>query len=301
MQIRVRPAQERDAAALGVLHVEAWRAGYADLMPAPFLAALSAEERAGEWRGRLVPSAGGPMTLVAEERGELLGFATFGPSRDEDRRPWTGELFALNVAPRAWGKGVGRALMSACWPLLAAAGHRRATLWVLEGNDRAIDLYTRAGLLDDGGRKTLTLGGAPLTERRMALALPPQPFAEGFAAALAARDLDRAARYLEEGCAVETPWGEVVGAEAAVRAWRAADEDAEASVEARSHEALVDLLAGERYRLRCTDRLRLRGHVHPFRYQLILTLPPGQGLVRVQHRDLPGERARLRAFYLRAG
>ena len=46
----VRAAVPADAAAMAALHVHAWRAAYAGVMPADFLAALTIAEREAMWR-----------------------------------------------------------------------------------------------------------------------------------------------------------------------------------------------------------------------------------------------------------
>jgi hypothetical protein len=51
---------------------------------------------------------------------------------------------------------------------LGGLGYTTATLWVLDGNDRAIDFYRRAGWSADGVTRTdVGPGGAALVELRM--------------------------------------------------------------------------------------------------------------------------------------
>jgi ribosomal protein S18 acetylase RimI-like enzyme len=163
---RIRPATVVDAPALGRLHVATWRAAYAHLVPGEVLDAISEEARASRWARILAESP--DAALVAEREGELLGFASVGPGRDDDAAPGrTGELYALYVGPVHWGTGVGWRLWRAARQALQADGYDEVTLWVLEGNRRGRAFYERAGfVLDAGSRKTIDFHGVPLPEVR---------------------------------------------------------------------------------------------------------------------------------------
>lgn len=61
--------------------------------------------------------------LVAEAGEELEGFASYGPSRDENAdRTCVGEISTLYVLAEAWGQGLGRRLMAEAVERLTAAG-----------------------------------------------------------------------------------------------------------------------------------------------------------------------------------
>lgn len=110
---------------------------------------------AGTWPGTAV--------FVAEDAGDVVGFASLGACRDDEG---VGELFAIYVLPRRWGTGAGRALLERGEEFLRGAGFTQAILWVLEGNDRAERFYRAAGWEHDGGRKIESFQGAELTEIR---------------------------------------------------------------------------------------------------------------------------------------
>jgi len=102
---------------------------------------------------------------AAEVDGRIVGWISFGKSRDDDGR-MAGEVYAVYVRPVFWGKGFGRKLMESAEAHLWAHGHERITLWVLEGNQRSRVFYSRAGYALDGTRKPLSIGGKPLWELR---------------------------------------------------------------------------------------------------------------------------------------
>ena len=151
----IRPITDADIDAVAALHVRAWQAGYAGIMPAGFLAALDPAAFAERRRSR--PRPPGAATLVAVDRGLIIGFANFGPYRTDP--PEAAELYALYVDPERWGTGIGRALMAAARTALVRDGWTEMRLWVLEDNHRARRFYERAGLAPDGGRDVFTPRG----------------------------------------------------------------------------------------------------------------------------------------------
>ncbi len=74
-------------------------------------------------------------------------------------------LYAL---PEVWGRGVGRALWQADLGALRERGYFEVTLWVLDGNERALSFYEAAGFTADGTTKTEQWrDGLEILERRM--------------------------------------------------------------------------------------------------------------------------------------
>lgn len=164
--IDIAPVSPDECAALAQVHVQAWRDAYADLMSADYLASLSVERREAAWRQVLAE--GKSELLVARAGGALVGFVSFGPSRDEDAPPARGELWAIYVVRYAWSTGVGRALWQAARERLLARGLRSTSLWVLAANARAIRFYEAAGFRPEpASQKEFELGGATLREVRM--------------------------------------------------------------------------------------------------------------------------------------
>jgi GNAT superfamily N-acetyltransferase len=148
--VELREARRGDELRVAELHVRSWQEAYAGLMPAEFLAALDPRDRAGRYT---FDGDDGPTTVLAlDGQGALLGFTTFGPSRDHDL-PEHGEVVALYVDPERHRGGIGRLLMAEARRRLLAAGYVDAFLWVLDGNDRARSFYEREGWIPDGARR----------------------------------------------------------------------------------------------------------------------------------------------------
>jgi GNAT superfamily N-acetyltransferase len=172
--VRVRKAVLVDARCLADLHIRSWRVGYCGLLPQPLLDGLDPAARLARWEVILQatdwPAEG---TLVVEDGAELVGFAWLCPERDTALSA-VGEVAGFHVAPDHWRTGIGRRLMSADVAQFADAGFQTAILWVLSGNDRAIQFYEATGWQVDGAarsKKSEALGGITVTELRMSQAL----------------------------------------------------------------------------------------------------------------------------------
>jgi len=158
----IRRATRDDAAGIARIHVSVWRDAYADFIPADFLASLSERRRVSFWNQQLTENK--HLTFVAFDGGEMVGWASGGPSRDADA---TGEseVYAICVARAHWRRGVGRGLMTALEDALP--GGRAVGLWVLRLNMPAVRFYETLGYARVGGEKEINIGGATLTGIRL--------------------------------------------------------------------------------------------------------------------------------------
>ena len=164
----VRPAVLDDAERIAEVNVLSWQVGYRGLLPQPLLDGLHLAQGVPRWRAAIERTAWpGRGTLVADDVGDVLGFADLCPTRDDDQdAAEVGEIAAFYVLPTAWGQGVGRRLMAAAVHMSGVAGFGSATLWVLEANARARRFYTRRGWEPDGAVRDGVLGGTATHEVR---------------------------------------------------------------------------------------------------------------------------------------
>ena len=158
----IRSATTADAAAIAQVHVTSWKSAYSHVLPASYLDSLDVAERAERWETIL--TSGDGVTIVAEADGRTLGFASYGPSRDEDAEDGCLELYAIYLDPEAWGRGVARDLMRTV--LADVPPSVRMTLWVLNENERAHHFYRRHGFQPDGVERMEDIGDVPVTEIR---------------------------------------------------------------------------------------------------------------------------------------
>lgn len=150
--VAIREAAIDDAPAIAEVHVASWRWAYRGQLPDETLAALDVAEREARWREAILDRA--MIVLVAADDGSIVGFASAGPSEDDDALPGTGDLYAIYLEEHAAGRGMGRALLERATDGMRSAGFSRASLWVLETNERARRFYERAGWAWDGTRSS---------------------------------------------------------------------------------------------------------------------------------------------------
>jgi GNAT superfamily N-acetyltransferase len=166
--VSTRPAQPGDARAIAVVHVRSWQAAYRNLVPQEYLDGLDPELRSARWNDILSqgqwPRWG---VIVAEDAGEVVGFARVRPTRDDDLDPATvGEITSLYLLSDAWGRGFGRQLITAARAAMSAAGFREAALWALDSNHHARSFYQADGWRPDGAVKQDEVADFTLSELR---------------------------------------------------------------------------------------------------------------------------------------
>jgi len=174
--VEIRAHSESDIDAVAEVNVRTWRSAYAGIIPAEVLDALDPAEVARRNRNRATPP--GAVTLVAEEHGTIVGFASFGPGRVEQTGSdeydmSVGELYAIYVDPGHQRAGTGQLLLAAAMAGLAEAGFPEMRLWVLAENHPARRFYERHGLAPNGETNYYTPRGSTveLPEIRYAVRL----------------------------------------------------------------------------------------------------------------------------------
>ncbi|NKB48515.1 MAG: GNAT family N-acetyltransferase [Alphaproteobacteria bacterium] len=134
----IRPATPDDGEAIAQIHVDAWRATYAGIIPDTYLVSMNAGQQRQIWRQTLRGSGRRYPVFVAElVDGEIVGFANCGPARRRmlpRRSPYDGEVYTLYVAPDHQGQGHGSRLLDACFGTLRSQDKTAAVLWVLAAN-----------------------------------------------------------------------------------------------------------------------------------------------------------------------
>jgi GNAT superfamily N-acetyltransferase len=159
--MNVRRATAEDAKDIARVQERSWQAAYRHVFP-PEELDKGGFIHADRWTERLVRPPTGWSTFVAEAAGEVVGFTSVGPSRDERG---IGELYAIYVHPDHWATGTGLALIVQAEEQLRSE-YAEVTLWVLEDNPRARQFYERAGWSVDDGRKAEARWGVRAPEVR---------------------------------------------------------------------------------------------------------------------------------------
>jgi ribosomal protein S18 acetylase RimI-like enzyme len=164
-EVIIRPAVAADAYPIAEVHVAAWRAAYAGLLPTDLLNSLDVDRRSAAWSQRVEAAIGGSFVLVLECGGTVRGFVFAGAARDADC-PQAGEVYAIYVDPGYQGGGGGSQLLAAAVRRLAEGQFDHAVLWVLAGNAAARAFYESRGWRLEGAEKQEAFGGRVSTEVR---------------------------------------------------------------------------------------------------------------------------------------
>jgi len=157
--IAIRRARPTDAAAIGAVHVAAWRSAYPGILPDRFLSRLSAPRQAAyyDYTIRIGADRARSGVHVATVSGidlgpgggpsRIVGFATSSPAaRPDNGDPplAQGEIETLYVLDDWRERGIARRLIRAAALHLSEQGCGSAFLWVLRDNP-ARWFYARLG------------------------------------------------------------------------------------------------------------------------------------------------------------
>jgi ribosomal protein S18 acetylase RimI-like enzyme len=141
--VRFREGTEADAGGVAVLHADSWRRHYRGAYLDSYLDGDVVTDRVAEWGRRLAPPRLHQHTVVAEQEGEIIGFAHV--VFDHDPR-WGALLDNLHVTSRLKGLGIGTTLLSEAAQVLVEQRPSEALyLWVLEQNEAAQAFYASRG------------------------------------------------------------------------------------------------------------------------------------------------------------
>jgi GNAT superfamily N-acetyltransferase len=130
----LRPATAGDAAAIAPI----WHSGWLDAHEGNVPDELTAVRTPESFRTRAVDLV--PLTTVAVEEGRLVGFVTVVDD----------EIEQMYVDGGSRGSGVAAALLAEGERRVREAGHGRAWLAVVAGNERARRFYAKHGWTDEG-------------------------------------------------------------------------------------------------------------------------------------------------------
>lgn len=162
--MKIRCAVPNDAEAIGRIRVNAWRSAYKDLLPPEFLGSLDPGENLDRLGLRLGEQSSSFFVYVAEIDGVLQGFSISGKPRYNVPEQ-VAELWALNIEPNYWRRGLGFSLLDRSCNEAREHGASSIELWCISGNLRARTLYERYGFQLSGRERTTTgLTGHPIHE-----------------------------------------------------------------------------------------------------------------------------------------
>lgn len=129
--MRIRPSKETDARSIACIYVQTWQDTYLSLVPFGYLYAMSQSQLEREFINELKSKK--VISFVAEDGGEVVGFASGGLERHGDYI-YRGEIYALYVLKNHQRQGLGTELVSALATKLNHFGIYSMLVWVLEHN-----------------------------------------------------------------------------------------------------------------------------------------------------------------------
>lgn len=149
MEIEIREMQPRDWEGKAYVHYQSVHETYADLMDAEYLKRQTLE--------KCMETARRDSTnvLIAKADGKVVGFAGYGAYMGDDLESF-GEVYSLYVLLEYQRQKIGYALLNAVMECLKK--YDKIALWVLRGNERAIQFYERYGFRFDGVEQEILLG-----------------------------------------------------------------------------------------------------------------------------------------------
>lgn len=157
----IRLADVADAAGIARVHVDTWRTTYRGIVPDEFLAGLSHAQRQAAWERHLAEPSALQCVYVAENDGEVVGFANGGPERSNDPI-YRGELYAIYILEPWQHHGIGKAFVMEIARWLVDHGCTSMLVWVLAQNPSRRFYEALGGTYVRN--RTITIGGAPLEE-----------------------------------------------------------------------------------------------------------------------------------------
>lgn len=143
---RIRAPRPGEAPEIADLHLRTWEETYCDAFPPSAWDESARDQRRRMWEAICARPRPTDRFAVAEHAGALIGFAGAGASQDADPVR-AQQLFFIYLLADAQGSGAGQELLD------HVLGDAPATLWVLEGNARALRFYERNGFALDGARQ----------------------------------------------------------------------------------------------------------------------------------------------------
>lgn len=166
----VRPARRSDATAVGAVQSAAWRQAFGAILAPDAMDAATLAEVWADAIGQ--PPSARHAVLVATAAGAVVGFVAVAPAGDPDLGRDVGEVVVLAVDPTHQRAGHGSRLLAAATDTLREAGFTGAVVWLPLPDAVMQNFFTSAGMVADGGRRTLAApDGSTVTQLRLTAAL----------------------------------------------------------------------------------------------------------------------------------
>lgn len=149
MRIDIRKADKDDISDISDVVNATWRNAYCDLISKRDMERFTDKTRREEHFAFLLGAGNNVFALYCD--GKCCAVCTAVRSSEKGLFDCV-EILQLYVLPEYQGRRFGKKLLSHTLCAMRKAGYKRAVLWVMEGNEKAIGFYKKFGFKADGKR-----------------------------------------------------------------------------------------------------------------------------------------------------
>lgn len=157
MDSYMRYASAEDAEVLALINSQSALQGYKGIIPDDILKEKFSYERLRERLHKELIE--GNTTSCIAFKGELpVGMQTFAKDTEAERDASEIDIWRIYLLPEYWGQNIGMEFMGWGIDELRKKGYKKAALWVVEGNARAMRFYEKFGFIHDGEVRNINVG-----------------------------------------------------------------------------------------------------------------------------------------------
>lgn len=134
LTLTVRLARPADAADVARVYIESWQDTYPGMIPHALLRAMTPKGQTARWQAAIRAQAREAVLVAENDAQGIVGMASLGPVRDRGLS-FDSEVYTLYVDPAHFGRGIGRALLTASFVLLRQRGFKSCVIWAHAKNN----------------------------------------------------------------------------------------------------------------------------------------------------------------------
>lgn len=156
--MKIRKAVLSDVDGIAKVHVDCWKTTYAGIIPDDYISKQTYEKRAELWE-RVIPNGN---VFVAEDDGQIIGFADGDRERTGDYEEYKGEMYSIYILKSYQGQGIGKRFLKEVVHALVKQDIHSMIVWVLKDNPSRHFYEKMGGEVVD--RITVDFSGKELVE-----------------------------------------------------------------------------------------------------------------------------------------
>lgn len=147
----IRKAREEDVVGIGKVHYHGWVNTYSDLLPPDIISSLSEQRSIHLFKREGCKNM--YVAIIGDEVVAFCGYGMWRTAKGEEKHTDEGEIVGLYVSDQFQRNGIGKALLQQAESALKQEGCSTVSLWVLEGNTKAMVFYKAMGFRDAAVKK----------------------------------------------------------------------------------------------------------------------------------------------------